>query len=105
MYANLCCRQSIKPMPIILKIGYQAYLMKSPSAAASVVAAMASAVKLDHTYNDGGDWWWPSRDMMEIKLEQVPASRLLRADPRAIKVQTKSARILEAGSETKRLGV
>lgn len=79
--------------------------MKSPGAAAKVVAAMANSVRLDHTYDKGRYWYWPDEDMTEINLEQVPASQVLRADPRTIQVQTKSARILEAGSETKKLGL
>jgi len=69
-------------MPTILNIGHQKFLMKSPAAAAAVITAMASAVRLEWSYRDDRYLFWPHDTTTSVGLEQISVSQLRRSDPK-----------------------
>jgi hypothetical protein len=68
-------------MPIIVKIGYQDFLVRSEAQAAKAVAALVGCVRLDSCLHGGKFHYWPSDRDSSVGTETISSSQLHASDP------------------------
>lgn len=68
-------------MPMVIKIGYTAYVVKKDSDAAAVIRALASAVEVDSTFAGDHEVYFPAPNPRSVSMTTVQSKHLLTSRP------------------------
>lgn len=68
-------------MPVVITIGYSHYLVSSKKDAATIVTALAGAIKLDRDYVDRKEVFFPDERQTEIGMRTIMSDQLVRTKP------------------------
>jgi len=74
---------------MILKIGYQDFLIKNETAALQAVKALAGAIPMGSRHMKRGEiyeeFFWPKDRENKVTIEMITERQILRADPEEMK--------------------